>query len=161
MKNFDVELAKKGWPVVTRNDHDVRIVCFDYKEANGTKLIGIVRHGCYENLFLYTEDGHCCYEEDDRLDLFLTDTWKGYDENGDPIGCGQKQKASMLSKQVGGDHYTKRAIQPWEYIEANGLDFFEGNVVKYVTRYKDKDGVKDLRKAKHYIEYLIEREGKK
>jgi hypothetical protein len=48
-------------------------------------------------------------------------------------------------------------IQPIEYIEANGLDFSEGNVIKYVTRYKDKGGVNDLRKAEYYIKKLIER----
>jgi len=52
-------------------------------------------------------------------------------------------------------HYEKR-IQPIEYIEANGLDFCEGNVVKYVTRYKDKGGVNDLKKAEYYIKRLIE-----
>ena len=62
-----------------------------------------------------------------------------------------------LTKQVGGDHY-KRGIQPWEYIEANGLDFWEGNIIKYITRWRVKGGVEDLMKAKHYLDYLIERE---
>jgi hypothetical protein len=68
---------------------------------------------------------------------------------------------TVLGTQVGGDHYTKRAIQPIEYIWANGLEFSEGNVVKYVTRWKDKGGIKDLEKAKHHIELLIERERKR
>jgi len=54
-------------------------------------------------------------------------------------------------------HYNN-PIQPIEYIEANGLDFAEGNVIKYVTRYKDKGGVSDLEKAKYYIQKLIDRE---
>lgn len=62
--------------------------------------------------------------------------------------------------QVGGDHYARKAIQPWDYIAANGLDFFEGNVVKYVTRYAAKGNVDDLRKAQHYISKLIEIETK-
>ena len=62
-------------------------------------------------------------------------------------------------KQVGGDHYSKYAIQPTEYIIKNKLNFCEGNVVKYVTRWRDKGGVDDLRKAKHYIDMLIETEG--
>lgn len=61
--------------------------------------------------------------------------------------------------QVGGDHYSKYAIQPTEYIIKNRLNFCEGNVVKYVTRWRDKGGVDDLRKAKHYIDMLIETEG--
>lgn len=62
--------------------------------------------------------------------------------------------------QVGGDHYKKLGIQPIEYISANNLGFCEGNVVKYVSRWKDKNGLQDLEKAKHYIELLIEMEKK-
>jgi len=62
---------------------------------------------------------------------------------------------SALNEQVGGDHYKKLAIQPAEYIHANGLGFFEGNVVKYVTRWRDKNGIEDLRKAQHYLALLI------
>lgn len=60
--------------------------------------------------------------------------------------------------QVGGDHYTKLAIQPVEYIHANGIGFCEGSVIKYVTRWCDKGGIDDLRKAKHFLELLIELE---
>jgi hypothetical protein len=63
-----------------------------------------------------------------------------------------------MKKQIDGDHYTKRKIQPWDIIEEYKLDFFEGNALKYLLRYKDKDGLVDLEKCKHYIEYLIERE---
>ena len=63
-------------------------------------------------------------------------------------------------KQVGGDHYSKMDIQPWEVISRGGLDFFEGNVVKYVMRYRAKNGLEDLKKARHYLDYLIEREQK-
>ena len=65
-----------------------------------------------------------------------------------------------LKQQVGGDHYSKLAIQPVEYINANNLTYLQGNVIKYVTRYKDKNGVEDLQKAKHYIDLLIELEDK-
>lgn len=63
---------------------------------------------------------------------------------------------SPLDKQVAGNHYKSLPIQPVQYIYANKLGYFEGNVVKYVTRWKDKNGVADLEKAKHYIELLIE-----
>ncbi len=66
---------------------------------------------------------------------------------------------SALEKQEGGDHYKKLKIQPVEFIHANGIGFFEGNVIKYVTRWRDKGGVRDLEKAKHFIELLIELEG--
>jgi Protein of unknwon function (DUF3310) len=67
---------------------------------------------------------------------------------------------SALDNQVGGGHYKNRKIQPVEFIHANGLDFCEGNVVKYVTRWKDKGQLADLEKAKHYIELLIELESR-
>ena len=57
-------------------------------------------------------------------------------------------------------HYDKVGfgIQPLEYIIANELDFLEGNVIKYVSRYPHKGGVNDLLKARTYLEKLIERE---
>lgn len=61
-------------------------------------------------------------------------------------------------KQIGGTHYEKMDIQPWEVIRRANLDFWEGNVVKYVMRYKTKNGLEDLKKALHYLNYLIERE---
>lgn len=65
---------------------------------------------------------------------------------------------SALNVQVAGSHYKNLAIQPVEYIHANGIGYFEGNVIKYVSRWKAKSGIKDLEKAKHYIELLIELE---
>lgn len=67
---------------------------------------------------------------------------------------------SPLNTQVAGDHYKKLKIQPVEYIHANNIGYFEGNVIKYVSRWRDKNGVTDLEKAKHYIELLIEMEQK-
>lgn len=58
--------------------------------------------------------------------------------------------------QVAGDHYRKLPIQTWDFIAANNIGFFEGNAIKYLTRWQSKGGVEDLRKAKHYIEKLIE-----
>lgn len=67
-------------------------------------------------------------------------------------------KNSALSRQEGGNHYVDLAIQPVEYIHANNLGFCEGNVVKYISRWKSKNGIADLYKAKHYIDLLIEME---
>ena len=67
---------------------------------------------------------------------------------------------SALDVQVGGDHYKKCGIQPITYIHANKIGFMEGNAIKYLSRWRDKGGVDDLKKAKHYIEMLIELEGK-
>jgi hypothetical protein len=65
---------------------------------------------------------------------------------------------SALEKQVGGSHYRDMVIQPVEYILANGLGFIEGCVVKYVSRHRAKGGVEDLRKARHFLDLLIEHE---
>ena len=58
--------------------------------------------------------------------------------------------------QIAGDHYKKKAIQPWDYIIANDLGYLEGNVVKYVSRWKNKNGIEDLKKAQHYLAKLLE-----
>ena len=60
--------------------------------------------------------------------------------------------------KVGGSHYKDMAIQPIEFILKNGLGFCEGNVIKYVCRYKAKNGRQDLEKAIHYLKLLIEKE---
>ena len=59
-------------------------------------------------------------------------------------------------KQVGGNHYKNYKIQPIEFITANDIGFIEGNVIKYLLRFKEKNGLQDLDKAIHYIEILKE-----
>jgi hypothetical protein len=66
--------------------------------------------------------------------------------------------ASALAVQAGGDHYRCNAIQPIEYIVANKLDFLRGNVIKYVTRDKAKNGAEDIKKALHYCQLILELE---
>ena len=82
-----------------------------------------------------------------------------------PISCmkagsclNPNRQESALDKQVSGNHYKDKGIQPIVYIHANNLGFCEGNVVKYVTRYKEKNGAADIRKAIHYLELLLELE---
>ena len=65
---------------------------------------------------------------------------------------------TALDQQIAGTHYSKLKIQPVQYIHANGLGFCEGSVVKYITRWRDKGGIEDLRKARHFIDLLIELE---
>ena len=70
-----------------------------------------------------------------------------------------EERASKASqRQEGGNHYTKLKIQPMQYSMANGLDACQHTVVKYVTRFRDKGGIADLRKAIHTLELLIEHE---
>ena len=61
-----------------------------------------------------------------------------------------------LDKQEGGGHYKGLAIQPVEYITANDISYLEGNVIKYVTRHKNKNGIEDIKKAIHYLELIIQ-----
>jgi len=64
-------------------------------------------------------------------------------------------KAFPQSRQVGGSHYKDFHIQPYEFISKNDLSFFQGNVIKYVCRYKNKNGIQDLEKIKHYCDLEV------
>ena len=74
------------------------------------------------------------------------------------IPCSFVDEKSPLDTQIGGDHYTKLAIQPMRYSMENGLDALQHTIIKYVTRFRDKNGIEDLEKAKHCIDMLIEYE---
>lgn len=67
---------------------------------------------------------------------------------------------SAFESQIGGSHYKDLKIQPAEFIYVNNIGYIEGCVIKYISRYKAKNGLQDLEKAKHYIELLIELEKK-
>lgn len=71
-------------------------------------------------------------------------------------GLVHKKASKARDTQEGGNHYKDKAMQPWDIIDAWELDFYAGNVVKYILRYRFKDGVNDLKKARHYIDKLIE-----
>lgn len=68
-----------------------------------------------------------------------------------------EKKQKGLEKQIGGDHYKSLPIQPIEYILANNLGWCEGNAIKYITRHKQKGQAKDIEKAIHYLQILLER----
>jgi hypothetical protein len=63
--------------------------------------------------------------------------------------------------QIGGSHYKDKSIQPWDYIVQNEIPYLEGNIIKYISRWRDKGGLDDLRKAQHYLSKLIETETNK
>ena len=65
-----------------------------------------------------------------------------------------------LEIQIGGGHYKDMAIQPVEYIRKNNIPYIEGCIIKYVSRWRKKNGIEDLQKAKHFIDLLIELEPK-
>jgi hypothetical protein len=68
----------------------------------------------------------------------------------------EEQSMKSYKKQIGGNHYKKYKIQPIEFILKNNIGFCEANIIKYVLRFKEKGGIADLEKAKHYIELLID-----
>jgi hypothetical protein len=63
--------------------------------------------------------------------------------------------------QVAGQHYKQLAIQPWDYIIANDIGYMEGSVIKYISRWRNKNGLEDLYKARHFLNKLIETEEEK
>ena len=70
--------------------------------------------------------------------------------------CDEMGEIGAKNRQIGGNHYKDMVIQPTEFIHRNNLSFIQGNVIKYICRYKSKNGIQDLKKAKHYIDLLIE-----
>ncbi len=76
----------------------------------------------------------------------------------EPSRMATPEEMSALKKQVGGNHYKDMKIQPFTYAMANNLNAGQFGVLKYISRYKNKDGIKDLRKAKHFLELLCEEE---
>lgn len=119
------------------NDDDLQRLISDFR--NGTTLY----HGDVNEAVVD------CFEE--------LQHYRGEDESADvPV----IRPETALDVQVGGDHY-KTAIQPVQYIHANDIGFCEGNVIKYVSRWKKKNGIADLQKAMHYIQLLIQLETEK
>ena len=79
--------------------------------------------------------------------------------NAHNTGTGHKPiNNDPLQKQEGGSHYKDCKIQPIEYITANNLDFMQGNIVKYITRHKNKNGAEDIKKIKHYCDLILKLE---
>ena len=89
------------------------------------------------------------YEGSDKYTQFL-----------EQVGTGQtavsvESVQGALEEQVGGDHYKKFKIQPWEIVDEYDLCFYSGNVLKYLLRVKTNK-LEDLKKARHYLDKLIE-----
>jgi Protein of unknwon function (DUF3310) len=69
-----------------------------------------------------------------------------------------EDKEGALGRQVGGNHYKNMAIQPFDFVHGNGIGFAEGSIIYYVARWKNKGGIEDLKKARHFLDMLIEAE---
>jgi hypothetical protein len=133
----------------------------------------MIDRGCgtcfYSDLGYEAEPCHSCCNIGGHTKWVAIDVFRNIDNHGEamakrvipPPQYDPKDVAfNALDVQVAGSHYKKHGIQPVEYIHTNKIGYFEGNVIKYVTRWRDKGGIADLEKAKHYIDLLIELEGK-
>lgn len=99
-------------------------------------------------------DGLSIKNKSKELDRLISDTNKIAD--GKPWMVGDLQtKEALLRHQP---HYEQYAIQPVVFIGANNLDFFQGNIIKYICRFRKKNGVQDLEKARHYLDMYIQKE---
>ena len=67
-------------------------------------------------------------------------------------------KQTALDVQVDGNHYKTMKVQPVEFIYANSVPYMEGNIIKYISRHKSKNGAADVRKAIHYCQLILELE---
>ena len=76
-------------------------------------------------------------------------------------GHGNITKEDLEDRVNHPKHYTNGKIEPIDYINGNGMDYLEGNIIKYISRYKFKNGLEDLHKARFYLNMLIERESAK
>jgi len=95
------------------------------------------------------------------LEAYLQSIVDTIPEDEEQCGCEQcpsdcSQELSAWEQQEGGEHYTEMPIQPFEYSMANGLDPMQHTIIKYVTRFRNKNGIADLRKARHTLDMLIE-----
>jgi len=84
-----------------------------------------------------------------------TDIAKGSPNSPDTATAANLRKTAANLRQVGGQHY-KTIIEHWDYVVANDLNYFEGQITKYVTRARKKNGLEDLLKAKHFLEKYME-----
>lgn len=126
-----------------------RVVAHDVTGANGAVLeLGAVYTVARAYGNLISLEG--------KMEKFYVDRFQKYPT--DTFHNPQPGDRHTLTTQVGGTHYTDMVIQPIEYILANSIPFPEGNVIKYVSRWRAKGGVKDLEKAAHQLRLLIAHE---
>lgn len=59
-------------------------------------------------------------------------------------------------RQVGGEHYGGKSLQHWDLVDYYGWDYFQGQIIKYMMRWRDKNGMEDLKKARHFLDKYIE-----
>jgi hypothetical protein len=106
--------------------------------------------------------GHSCdHEADIGSDLHFRWTrnvaeWRDPEVTPNPPLEPADLESKPSDRQVGGEHYRQHSIQPWDIWSEYGMNAFEGAVLKYLLRWRDKGGVEDLKKARHTLDKLIE-----
>ena len=130
----------------------MRLIKVKYTESHSEGLVGECRD-------LDPDTGNV-YENGCSANTGFERTAPGVWSNGiselTEIGAPTTATVSPWETQEGGGHYKGLAIQPMEYSMANGLDACQHTVIKYVTRFRDKGGIEDLKKARHTIDMLIQ-----
>lgn len=116
---------------------------------------------CSKPSFWYAEDIGKIYDVNENIvndDYMISDS--SVQAGIFVVDC-ELVEESALSTQIDGSHYKDYVIQPAEYCQKNKLNHCESSIVKYITRWQDKGGIKDLEKIKHYVDLIIEIEGLK
>lgn len=135
-----------------------KVKCINAKDYSGGRLDALTEGGIYEVLDQtdgFASTGGKFFIKDDRgverwyfKQRFVVEAIEETPEApADP---------SAFSAQVGGSHYKDMAIQPLEYIMANGIPFAEGNVIKYLSRWRKKNGLQDLEKGLDMMTKIVE-----
>lgn len=130
----------------TKIQNFIRLNNIDKTEAEIIKaVIGFAKTG--EKILLE--------EADEKLEILINEKKDFVPTKSEEVVKSDGYK-SALDYQVGGNHYHQMKYQPLSFIMELGLNFCEGNIVKYVARYKFKNGLQDLKKAQHYLKFLLE-----
>lgn len=117
------------------------------------KLIRCIDNECYEEE-LTKDKVYSVYDDDGELYFITCDLGCGYWFSHDRFE--EIQTEEQTEELIKPTYYNKEnGISPFDYIKANNLNYFEGNIIKYITRYKEKNGLEDLLKAKTYLDELI------
>ena len=114
-----------------------------YKSKNNGIIVKCLGISVNDDFFLAEVMSDNTIHEVGFISNFICDNFEEYNE-------------SPTTNQIGGNHYKDLKIQPTDFIHANNIPFIEGNIIKYVVRHKSKNGIEDLKKAKHYIDLLIQ-----
>lgn len=114
----------------------------------------------YKSLWIELKEWQMENKKQDPFEVASLDRSTGTNEFGTPHNQNEFPNLSLKEKdpntrQVGGEHYGKATYQHWDYVIDNNLGYFEGQVTKYVTRWRKKNGAQDLEKAMHYLEKLM------